>query len=246
MRNGVLPTTVCADNSRMMKGLRLRVRLLAGVFVAVLAVIAAPATAGTLRLEWDPNPEPSVTGYRVYIGTASGQYDRVEDLGVETTFAMTDALPGVRYFFAVAAVAGWRLSEKSVEVSAVWQAPRVSGAGAPAPAHTASPSSSPVARVPSGETCAGASGNSCFQFAQISPLLGGVHSLSASPDGLVFVVEDHQRIRVLAGGQPAARPAYVATDARLEQVVVDPAFARTRWVFVSELVPRRDGTLELQ
>ena len=230
----------------MMKGFRVRVRVLAGVLVVLLAVVGSPAVAGTLLLEWDPNAEPTVTGYRVYIGTASGEYDRVVDLGLETTFAMTDALPGIRYFFAVAAVAGWRLSEKSVEVSAAWGvAPRGQNTYAPGPEPPSTPYGSRTVRVLSGETCAGTSGAACFQYAQISPLLGAVHSLSASPDGQVFVVEDHQRIRVLAGGQPAARPAYVATDARLEQVVVDPAFARTGWVFASETVPRRDGSLEL-
>ena len=238
----MLQTTVRADNTLVMKGLRTRARVSAGVLVVLLAMVGSPAMAGTLLLEWDPNSEPNVTGYRVYIGTASGEYDRVVDLGLETTFAMTDAQPGVRYYFAVAAVAGWRLSNKSLEVSGVSvAAPRSQSAIAPDSSGARAGRAMPL----SGETCAGSAAALCFQYEQISPLLGEVHSLSAAPDGQLFVVEDRQRIRVLVGGQPATEPAYVATDGQLEHVVVDPAFARTGWVFASEMTPRRDGTVEL-
>ena len=230
----VLRARVPADNSRVMRGLLARVHLLAEVFIVLLVATGTPVMAATLVVQWDPNPEPNITGYRVYIGTESGQYDRVEDIGIETAFAMTNARPGIRYFFAVAAVAGWRLSEKSVEVSAVWEESR----------RTSGSRSSHPGPAFSGETCTGTSIESCFRYAPISTLPGEAHSLSASPGGQLFVVEDHQRIRAVSGGQPAAEPAYVATDARLEHVVVDPAFARTGWVFTSETTRRRDGTFE--
>ena len=75
------------------------------VVLAVL-ILAAPAavSAETLVLLWDHNPEANVTGYRVFVGTAPGRYTETFDVpGVQTSFVYSNAVPGRRYYFAVAA-----------------------------------------------------------------------------------------------------------------------------------------------
>ena len=54
-------------------------------------------------LAWDPNSEPDIMGYRLYWGTATGQYtENTEVLGVVTATAY-GLTQGVNYFFAVTA-----------------------------------------------------------------------------------------------------------------------------------------------
>ena len=76
-------------------------------------------------LEWDPNPEPTIAGYNVYTGTASGNYTQVIDVGLQTSVPLTNLLAGVTHFFAVTAYDTDRLeSPFSDEVS---YTPRVDG-----------------------------------------------------------------------------------------------------------------------
>ncbi len=233
----------------------------------------ATARAASIEIRWDPNPEPNVTSYRVYVGSAPGRYDRFIDVGTQVSFALPNAEPGKRYYLAVAAVAGSEVSEKSQEVFAIGEGvpvepfvpvpdlspapapdfgivpeptnpyPDPSGRGGWPPPYGARAGQPAVGL--SGETCTAQSGPRCFQYAQVGPTVGQTSSLSATADGLLFFVEDKARVQLLAAGQLVQVPAYVSAGARLEQVVVDPEFARTGFVFVSESVQRRDGTLEL-
>jgi len=41
--------------------------------LAILA-IAGIAQAATVQVTWNPNTEPDLSGYKLYHGTASGQY----------------------------------------------------------------------------------------------------------------------------------------------------------------------------
>src|SRR5436190_18944668 len=85
--------------SRMIGVLRRSVRR-AGIVFATLLVLASTATAGTISLAWNPNPEPAVMGYVVYVGTAAGTYTASYDVGNATTFALTTAVPGTTYHIA--------------------------------------------------------------------------------------------------------------------------------------------------
>jgi hypothetical protein len=80
---------------------------------------ARRAAADTLTLMWDFNTEPDVTGYIVYIGTQPGVYAQSVDVHNVNRYAFTRALPGQRYYFAVAAYAGSLLSPLSQEVSGI-------------------------------------------------------------------------------------------------------------------------------
>jgi hypothetical protein len=70
--------------------------------VCVLTVVAAKqAAADTITLQWDPSS--TTVGYRVHVGTASGQYSQHLDAGSSTQYAFTTAVAGQRYCFAVSA-----------------------------------------------------------------------------------------------------------------------------------------------
>ena len=57
----------------------------------------------TLVVEWQPNSEPDLAGYRIYYGTKSRTYSQVVDVGKVTQYRLGDLQPGTRYFIAVTA-----------------------------------------------------------------------------------------------------------------------------------------------
>jgi len=59
--------------------------------------------AAEVTLAWDPNPEPSVQGYRVYYGKASGFYTDVLDAGNRTDCVIPGLEAGTTYFLACTA-----------------------------------------------------------------------------------------------------------------------------------------------
>jgi hypothetical protein len=97
------------------------VRRLAPLALAVLGVLFWPqlASADTITLQWDLNSEPEVTGYFLYVGTQSGVYSQTIDVQNTNTYAFASAVPGQRYYFAVAAHAGSAVSPLSNEVSGI-------------------------------------------------------------------------------------------------------------------------------
>jgi len=73
------------------------------IAVALLLLFFTPADAAHLDLAWDANTEPHLAGYRVYYGTASGEY--VDSIDVENTTScrLDGLLEGVMYYIAVTA-----------------------------------------------------------------------------------------------------------------------------------------------
>jgi hypothetical protein len=94
-------------------------RRTAVALAALLLTLAASrvAAADTISLMWDASPEPTVTGYIVYIGTQSGTYPQNVNVGAATSYAFTTAVPGQLYCFAVSAYAAGPVEgSKSTEV----------------------------------------------------------------------------------------------------------------------------------
>lgn len=56
-----------------------------------------------LTLTWNPSPTPGVTGYRVYYGSASGNYTTNFSVGNATNNTFTNLVSGATYFFAITA-----------------------------------------------------------------------------------------------------------------------------------------------
>jgi hypothetical protein len=55
-----------------------------------------------VKLEWDAVDAPTLSGYKLYYGSASGSYQTTIDVGNVTTFTVTGLNPGT-YYFAVSA-----------------------------------------------------------------------------------------------------------------------------------------------
>ncbi|MBI4003345.1 MAG: fibronectin type III domain-containing protein [Nitrospira defluvii] len=85
-------------------------------------VAHAPATSATTSatVSWNPNNEPGLAGYRVYVGATSGYYTFAGPFEVSsgTSYTVTNLPSGATYYFAVSAfdTAG-NESSKSAEVS---------------------------------------------------------------------------------------------------------------------------------
>jgi hypothetical protein len=66
--------------------------------------LAVPAEAHTtVTLAWDPNPEPEVTGYTVYVGTVPGSFYTSFNVGNRTNWTITGLTNSVQYYFGVQA-----------------------------------------------------------------------------------------------------------------------------------------------
>ncbi|MBS3816850.1 MAG: PQQ-binding-like beta-propeller repeat protein [Candidatus Thermoplasmatota archaeon] len=75
---------------------------------------------GQVSLTWDApssNGGSSITDYKVYWGTSSGQYDDNETIGNQTSYTVTGLTNGDEYYFAVSAINSGGEGDKSDEVS---------------------------------------------------------------------------------------------------------------------------------
>jgi hypothetical protein len=73
------------------------------IAILLLLSTSAPVFAINVNLIWDPNTEPNLVGYKLYIGAASRTYGVNVPLGNVTTAALTGLTPGT-YYFAVTAL----------------------------------------------------------------------------------------------------------------------------------------------
>ncbi len=78
-------------------------RYLCLAFAVCLAVSAPGAQAASVRLQWDPNTEPDLAGYRVYYGTVSRTYGAPLNVGNATTATVPLPDDGLTYHLAVTA-----------------------------------------------------------------------------------------------------------------------------------------------
>jgi len=56
-----------------------------------------------VTLDWNPNSEADLAGYRIYVGTSSGIYDRSIDVGLVTSYTVTYLRGAETYWFAATA-----------------------------------------------------------------------------------------------------------------------------------------------
>ena len=73
------------------------------IVFSLLFATTPDVCAAEVTLAWDSNPEPSVQGYRVHYGKASGFYTGVFDAGNRTDCVISGLEPGVTYYFACTA-----------------------------------------------------------------------------------------------------------------------------------------------
>ena len=72
-------------------------------FLTMIFLASTPAQSAQVTLQWDPNPEAELAGYRVYYGTSSGNYSHSLDVGKTTTCTVTNLQDGTPYYFAATA-----------------------------------------------------------------------------------------------------------------------------------------------
>jgi hypothetical protein len=86
---------------------RLRFVLMLPLLVLILIFVSTPeVSAASIKLAWDPSPEPLVTGYRLYYGRSSGVYTVVFDAGNRTDYTVTGLDAGLTYYFTATAYTG--------------------------------------------------------------------------------------------------------------------------------------------
>jgi subtilisin-like proprotein convertase family protein len=90
-----------------------------GLFLNFICLAFQHAVAD-VKLAWDANTEPDVTGYFVYYGTVGGNYTEYLDAGNTTSASVPNLNPNSTYYFVVTAYnAEGAVSSPSNEVSAV-------------------------------------------------------------------------------------------------------------------------------
>jgi hypothetical protein len=81
-------------------------------------LVPAVASAGNVRLAWDPSPDAAVVGYIIYYGQSSGNYTTSIDVGNQTTYLLENLSAGTTLYFVVRGyTADKQLSAPSNEVS---------------------------------------------------------------------------------------------------------------------------------
>jgi hypothetical protein len=92
------------------------------IFCVVLFFTLIAATcvvAADVKLAWDHSVTPTVTGYKIYYGNATGTYGTPITIGYVTTYTITGLSPGTYFFAATAIDAQGNESVYSNEVSCV-------------------------------------------------------------------------------------------------------------------------------
>jgi len=96
--------------------------VLCGTVLAMLFLLtlffATFVIAAQVTLEWDPNSEPDLAGYKIYYGTSSENYDMSVDVGNWTSCTIAGFEEGATYYFAATAYDAYgNESDFSEEVS---------------------------------------------------------------------------------------------------------------------------------
>jgi hypothetical protein len=75
------------------------------IFLLFVLPLSA-AQAASVDLEWDPNTEPELAGYKIYWGTSNGNYPSSKDAGKTSTATISGLVEGTTYYFAATAYDG--------------------------------------------------------------------------------------------------------------------------------------------
>ena len=67
------------------------------LFTFFFLAFPSVARAATLTATWSPNPEPNIAGYQLLVGTASGSYTMVIDVGKVTSYSFS-VTAGTTYY----------------------------------------------------------------------------------------------------------------------------------------------------
>ena len=77
--------------------------ILVSIFLLLIPLSVQNVQGASVTLAWDPNPEANLKGYRVYYGSASGNYTFMVDAGNCTSLTISGLEAGKTYYFAATA-----------------------------------------------------------------------------------------------------------------------------------------------
>ncbi len=79
--------------------------LLANTFAVGLCLFVSLTARGdqSVSLAWSPSPDPTVVGYKVYVGPTSGNYTNSFDAGTNTSYKVTGLKEGQTNYLTVTA-----------------------------------------------------------------------------------------------------------------------------------------------
>jgi hypothetical protein len=219
---------------------------LAVLFALFMGVNSAHAAAVTIA--WDGSSDPTVVGYRVYVGTTPGFYTETFDVGKATSFSY-EAIEQRTYYFAVAAyAAGPRIGPLSAEVSTSLGAVAPSNPLAAAFWSSLWKSQAQATRVTRSDRCWTPGNADCVIVQTIARVEAAISSLAATSDGRVLFVEGGRRVRVVTPAGLVSEPALVEPNGAvtLNELAIDPTFSETGWIWVSETETSADGRREFR
>ena len=70
---------------------------------SILVMFPVLVHGAEVGLAWDANSEPDLAGYKIYYGTASGNYSHSVDVGNITQYTLAGLSEGVTYYLAATA-----------------------------------------------------------------------------------------------------------------------------------------------
>ena len=77
--------------------------ILISFFLLLIPLSVQNVHGADVTLAWDPNPEANLKGYKVYYGSASGNYSFMVDVGNWTSLTISGLEAGKTYYFAATA-----------------------------------------------------------------------------------------------------------------------------------------------
>ena len=77
-----------------------------GSLLSLSLLCAGIAYGAQVTLAWDPSTDPTISGYKLYWGTQSGQYALLTDVGNSTSVVVSSLEDGATYYFAATAYDG--------------------------------------------------------------------------------------------------------------------------------------------
>ena len=81
----------------------LRLLVPAAILACLLVLYLQKGSTVSVKLAWDPSPNPAVTGYKIYYSKTNWEQATVIDVGNRTEYTVTGLEPGVTYRFAATA-----------------------------------------------------------------------------------------------------------------------------------------------
>ncbi len=230
----------------------MNVRSLLLAFASVLSVgSAALGQTQPVTLEWDQSLEPSLAGYVVYVGNASGTYDEQHDVGLRTSFVYTNAVPGRPYYFSVAGYTpGRNVGPRSEEVLFLTGTGVVPSFRSPTSNERLDEGSkvAPASSAGIGGGRAVCVGDAiCYRLDTLAVVAGTATDLTRTPDGRVLFVENERHVRAIEGDLLVPEPLLSAGRSEtFAGLVIDPGFVDTRFAYVGVVETAPDGDRQLR